>query len=234
MNVCIPYHVQRVQELTQRDYPRRVEFARWFLQQSAVNPDFGATVLFTNECTFTREGAFNTHNQHVWADVNAHATYSHAHQRRFSINVWAGIIGDHLLGPYLLPERLNGGKYLTFLQQVLPDMLNDVPPHIRRVMWFQQDGAPAHYVRDVRNYLDITFPNRWIGRGGPVAWPPRSPDLSCLDFLLLGQLKSLMYVTPIESAEELVARLLVAAGEVCDMVFFRKFANPVFSVVPRA
>ncbi|GBM37894.1 hypothetical protein AVEN_193406-1 [Araneus ventricosus] len=42
-------------------------------------------------------------------------------------------------------------------------MLNDVPPHIQQVMWFQQDEAPAHYVRDVRNYLDITFLNRWIG-----------------------------------------------------------------------
>lgn len=32
-----PYHVQRVQALTQSDYPRRVEFASWFLQQNAVN-----------------------------------------------------------------------------------------------------------------------------------------------------------------------------------------------------
>ncbi|GBL98233.1 hypothetical protein AVEN_174044-1 [Araneus ventricosus] len=83
--------------------------------------------------------------------------------------MFAGIIGDHLLGPYFLPERLNGEKYLTFLQQVLPDMLNDVTPHVRWIMWFQQDETPAHYVRDVRNHLDIAFPNRWIGRGGPVA-----------------------------------------------------------------
>ncbi|GBN17038.1 hypothetical protein AVEN_168572-1 [Araneus ventricosus] len=42
-----PYHVQRFQELTQRDCPLRVEFARWFLQQSAVNPDFGETAHLT-------------------------------------------------------------------------------------------------------------------------------------------------------------------------------------------
>ncbi|GBL98232.1 hypothetical protein AVEN_174043-1 [Araneus ventricosus] len=74
------YPVQRVQELTQRDYPRRVEFALWFLKKSAVNPDFGATMLFTDECAFTREGVFNTNNHHVWADVNPLATYSYAHQ----------------------------------------------------------------------------------------------------------------------------------------------------------
>jgi hypothetical protein len=29
--------------------------------------------------------------------------------------------------------------------------------------------------------LDVKFPGRWIGRGGPIAWPPRSPDLTPLD-----------------------------------------------------
>ncbi|GFT41032.1 DUF4817 domain-containing protein [Trichonephila clavipes] len=58
------------------------------------------------------------------------------------------------------------------------------PAPILRHMWFQQDGAPSHYARHAREHLDRTFPNRWIGRGGPVAWPPRSPDLSPLDFSL--------------------------------------------------
>ncbi|GBN39691.1 hypothetical protein AVEN_129168-1 [Araneus ventricosus] len=114
-------------------------------------------------------------------------------------------------------------------------MLNDFPTHIRRVMWFQQDGAPAHYVRDVRNYLDITFPNQWIGRGGPVISPPCSPDLSCLDFLLWGHLKSLVYETPIESAEELVARLSAAAGELRDLpVVSQEVRQSFLHVVPRA
>lgn len=33
-------------------------------------------------------------------------------------------------------------------------------------------------------YLDLTFPNRWIGRLGPSPWPPRSPDLTPLHFFL--------------------------------------------------
>ncbi|GFV01344.1 uncharacterized protein TNCV_2125701 [Trichonephila clavipes] len=64
------------------------------------------------------------------------------------------------------------------------ELLTDVPAPIRRRMCFQQDGAPSHYARHVREHLDRTFPNRWIGCGGPVAWPPRSPDLSSLDFSL--------------------------------------------------
>ena len=49
-------------------------------------------------------------------------------------------------------------------------------------MYFQHDGAPPHNTRHVREYLNESFPNRWLGRGGPVAWAPRSPDLTPLDY----------------------------------------------------
>ncbi|GBN58159.1 hypothetical protein AVEN_22722-1 [Araneus ventricosus] len=47
-----PYHVQKVQALIPADYAPRVEFARWFLQQLAAQPDFSVHVLFTDESTF--------------------------------------------------------------------------------------------------------------------------------------------------------------------------------------
>lgn len=60
-----PYHVKHDQKLTQSDYPHRVEFINLFPQQNAVISDVGETVLFRVECTFTRDGAFNAHNQNV-------------------------------------------------------------------------------------------------------------------------------------------------------------------------
>ncbi|GFV38866.1 uncharacterized protein TNCV_2814821 [Trichonephila clavipes] len=175
-----PFHVQRVQSLQPDDPSRRVTFAQWFLNQIAADMHFASFVLFCGEATFSREGVFNTHNAHMWALNNPHSTRPRAMQQRFTVNVWAGIVGDSLLGPYILPPRLDSHKYLVFLQEVLPELLTDVPAPIRRRMWFQQDRAPSHYARHVREHLDRTFPNRWIGRGGPVAWPPRSPDLSPL------------------------------------------------------
>lgn len=209
-----PYHVQRVQALSAGDYQQRQDFARWFLQQSAVAPNFAADVLFTDEATFTLEGIFNLHNVHVWAPENPKATRPHAAQRRYTINVWAGLLGDHLIGPYLLPPRLNGAAYLTFLEQVLPELLHEVPLHVQHRIWFQHDGAPAHFSRHVRHHLDVKYPGRWIGRGGPIPWPPRSPDLSPIDFFLWGYMKSLVYETPVESDTDLVARVVAASGEV--------------------
>jgi hypothetical protein len=77
--------------------------------------------------------------------------------------MWAGIINDHLICPYLLPLRLTGDIYLTSIQEILPELLE-----VSREMWFQHDGTLAHFANVVREYLDETFGNRWIGRGGPI------------------------------------------------------------------
>lgn len=51
----------------------------------------------------------------------------------------------------------------------------------------------------VRQHLSETYPNKWIGRGSPVTWPPRSPDLTPLDFFLWGHIKEQVYtVTPVD------------------------------------
>ena len=47
-----PFHPQRVQCLNPDDYPRRHEFCKWFLHQSALIPDFSSCVLFTDESSF--------------------------------------------------------------------------------------------------------------------------------------------------------------------------------------
>ena len=57
--------------------------------------------------------------------------------------------------------------------------------HIPNIIW-QQDGAPPHWENIVRRYLDTQLPQRWIGRDGPLVISPRSPDLTALDFFLVG------------------------------------------------
>jgi len=50
----------------------------------------------------------NTRNSHLWDRDNSHGTAESNYQYRFSINVWCGVIGDHLTGPYVFPQRLTG------------------------------------------------------------------------------------------------------------------------------
>ncbi|GFW25976.1 putative DD41D transposase [Trichonephila clavipes] len=60
-------------------------------------------------------------------------------------------------------------------------------------MWFQQDGATCHTARATIDLLKDTFGDRLISRFGPVNWPPRSCDLTPLDYFLWGYVKSLVY-----------------------------------------
>jgi len=107
--------------------------------------------------------------------------------------VWLGIINNTLIGPHFLPVRLNANNFLEFLNTQMDDLLENIPLNLRRNFWFQLDGCPAHYGRAPRQWLNVHFPGKWIGRVGPVAWPPRSPDLTPLDFLY-GVLSSKKYM----------------------------------------
>ncbi|GFV10846.1 putative transposable element [Trichonephila clavipes] len=59
-------------------------------------------------------------------------------------------------------------------------------------LWFQQDGATCHTARATIDLLKDTFGDHLISRFGPVNWPPRSCDLTPLDYFLWGYVKSLV------------------------------------------
>jgi hypothetical protein len=53
------------------------------------------------------------------------------HQQQFSSDVSAGIIGDCLVSPHLLPQRLTGNHYRDFLLHDPPELLEEVPLVVR-------------------------------------------------------------------------------------------------------
>jgi len=65
-------------------------------------------VLFTDKVHFTRDGVNNTRNSHLWDRVNLHGTVESNYQYRITVNLLCGVIGDQLIGPYILPQRLTG------------------------------------------------------------------------------------------------------------------------------
>lgn len=61
--------------------------------------------------------------------------------------------------------------------------------------------------------LNQTFNERWIGRFGPNPWPPRSPDLTPMDFFFWGAMKEKVYFREISSLEELQEKINAVAEE---------------------
>jgi hypothetical protein len=70
--------------------------------------------------------------------------------------------------------------------------------------------APPHWAFITREFLDMHFPVRWVGHDGPIPWPPRSPDITPLDFLLWGYVKDIVYKTPVSSLDKLKLRIVAA------------------------
>lgn len=94
-------------------------------------------------------------------------------------------------------------RYLDILENVIPELLENVPLAHFNNIYFQQNGAPGYYSHVIRPFLENNFPQRWIGTNGAVRWPPRSPDLSVLDFFLWGFLQNKVYKTRHRTVEEL-------------------------------
>ncbi|KAG8241187.1 hypothetical protein J6590_100311 [Homalodisca vitripennis] len=49
-------------------------------------------------------------------------------------------------------------------------------------LYFQHDGAPPHYATAVRDYLNERFQRKFIVRRADIYMPPRSPDITPMDF----------------------------------------------------
>ncbi|GFU34688.1 uncharacterized protein TNCV_1993981 [Trichonephila clavipes] len=93
-------------------------------------------------------------------------------------------------------NKQNGGIWNEANPQValvtnffIPELNN----HDIQELWFQQDGATCHTARATIDLLKDTLGDRLISRFGPVNWPPRSCDLTPLDYFLWGYVKSLVY-----------------------------------------
>ncbi|GFU48407.1 putative DD41D transposase [Trichonephila clavipes] len=81
----------------------------------------------------------------------------------------------------------------------IPELNN----HDIQELWFQQDGATCHTARATIDLLKDTLGDRLISRFGPVNWPPRSCDLTPLDYFLWGYVKSLVYADKPQSLDHL-------------------------------
>ena len=134
-------------------------------------------ILFNDKAHFTPK---KTRNSHLWDRDNPRGTVERINQYLFAVNMWCGVIGEQLIGPYNISQLLTGDIY-TDLQNDVPAYLENVRLQTQRHMHYQRDEAPPHFGQVVRQHLNHKFPNRWFGRGGAQNLPPRSPDLKPLD-----------------------------------------------------
>jgi len=208
-----PYKIHIVQKLERDDPARRMRFCRWFSEQ-AHNVRFLSNLVIGDEAIFQLNGSVSTQNVRCYApkgEPPVDYKFEKSNSRE-KLHVWIGLCGNgQIIGPHFFNRNVNGRVYREMLEQVVfpavahiyqryGDNFND--------LWWFQDGAPAHRSRDVRRVLQERFEHRIVALNHDIEWPPRSPDLTPLDFFLWGYLKQKVFSTPPQDLPTLRRRIV--------------------------
>lgn len=196
-----------VQELSDDDFDRRKKFCGTMLVKFDQNPGLVDKIIWSDESQFTLNGVINRHNCCYWAYSNPDIQIPVSNSKG-GVMVWCGLTSAGLIGPYFFDGSVNAETYLQMLKDY-------VWPQVKgKRLYFQQDGASAHYATVVRQWLDQKFTDRWIGRRGPIEWPARSPDLTPPDFFLWGYLKDIVYRDRPSNYDQLRRKIQEACSEI--------------------
>lgn len=193
-----PYRVTIHQELKFQDCPKREFFSQWLINFAKDNQAVFDNVFFSDEAWFYLDGFINSQTYRVWSTENPHA-YREKGLHPKKVGVWCAISRKRIVGPIFFEGIINSEVYARIIQDFVALLEPD-----ERYCWFQQDGARCHTSNETMAYLKTFFDDRLISKG---LWPPRSPDLTPLDFYLWGYLKEKIFRFPPVSIEGLKSRI---------------------------
>ncbi|GFX76859.1 uncharacterized protein TNCV_3278941 [Trichonephila clavipes] len=189
----------------QNDHQARRRFVEWAQNEIAVVPDFHTRILFSDEAHFWLNGYVSKQNCRIWSEANPQV-YVETPLHPEKLTVWCALWAGGIIGPFFFKNdegpnvTVNGDRYRAMITNFfIPELSN----HDVQELWFQQDGATCHTARATIDLLKDTFGDRLISRFGPVNWPPRSCDLTPLDYFLWGYVKSLVYADKPQTLDHL-------------------------------
>jgi len=100
-----------------------------------AHPELFSVILFSDEASFTRDSVNNLRNVHTRSHDNPHEKSLTNFQRRLTVNVWCGVLGNKLIGPLVFDNNFTGNAYEVFLRKELPGLLEDIPLMIRSLIY---------------------------------------------------------------------------------------------------
>ncbi|GFX80013.1 mariner Mos1 transposase [Trichonephila clavipes] len=209
------YHLFRsmAHGLADQHFRSYEEVKNWFIRGSLqkITSFFNAGFVRcpkdgrNDEAHFWLNGYVNKQNCRIWSEVNAQV-YVETPLHPEKLTVWCALWAGAIIGPYFFKNdeghnvTVNGDRYRAMITNFFIAELNN---HDVQELWLQQDGATCHTARATIDLLKDTFGDHPISRFGPVNWPPRSCDLTPLDYFLWGYVKSLVYADKPQTLDHL-------------------------------
>jgi hypothetical protein len=173
-------------------------------------------IIFSDEAHFHLNGYVNKQNCRIWGAENPRVIQERPmHPQR--VTVWCGFWAGGVIGPHFFENEagetvtVNGVRYRDMITNFLWPQLDGMD---LEDMWFQQDGATCHTASETMALLQSKFPGRIISRNSEVNWPPRSCDLTPLDYFLWGYVKGKVYANNPQTIQELKDNI---RGVICEI-----------------
>jgi hypothetical protein len=107
-----PYRTQMVQQLSDEDHRRQLDFCLQLQDLMSSDDHFLEKVQFSDKATFHDCGAVSRRNDRIWASENPHAYVEH-HCDSPKVNVFCAISSQKVYGPFFLAEETVSG--MTYL-----------------------------------------------------------------------------------------------------------------------
>ena len=140
-----------------------MQFCEWFQQIVNEDEEFVTKIVWSDEAQFKLNGTVNRHNCVYWAPENLHIHVGKAVNLP-AVIVWCGLSATGLIGPFFFEGAVTGEAYLEMLRSsILPAIL---ALYENSEVFYQQDGAPPHYHRDLWAFVNENLQGHRIGRRG--------------------------------------------------------------------
>ena len=188
----------------------------WACDRPTAVIDFGKKIIFSDEAYFDPGRYVNNQNCHIWGIDNPHVYIEKPTHSKW-VTVWSGFWSRDIIGPFFFENEqgeavtVNGDHYRAMLNEFLFTKIEE--EDIGNI-WFQQDNATCHIAEATIDVLRPVFENRIISRRADVVWPPRSRDLTPLDYYLWGAVKDKCYAEKLETIDALKDNIRKATGEI--------------------
>jgi AraC-like DNA-binding protein len=192
------YKFHQWHKLEDSDYPKRLNFAQWFLKLP-ITALFN--MIFSDEAYFYLTLPLNKQNNRCWSESQPCVGIEEPlHDKK--ILVWCAISVDRVFGPYFFETTVNQHNYVDMLKEFFWPKILRTPDY--KKYYFQQDGATPHTATATQTWLSSKFGKKFLKKD---SWPPRSPDLNPCDYYLWGYLKARVYNPLPKTLDELKANI---------------------------
>ena len=187
-------HPRKRQAFNQNQIAKRIQFCEKQIENAEK---WRHNIIITDESRF----GMYPDSSRLWLRRGNYNEKTFVSTEKFypTIMVWAGIGYNYKSQLIILERTLNAESYIQMLEDnhIIEDIKTKNPGQI---MWFQQDGAPAHNSKKTKKY--ITKLIHLVDD-----WPANSPDLSVIENLW-AIIKQRIKINPPRTLEELKNRLI--------------------------